>query len=960
VLIDRVIPAPTRYRAPAKSVTIRLTVGALLLVGFGLRVWHLGTQSLWLDEALSVIFARQGMRDLLSTLVTQDLHPPLYYVALHFWMGLAGSTEFAVRFVSVIFGLPAIPATFLLGASIFRVKRSSEIALDRGEQVGLIAAAFVTVSPFLIYYSQEARMYSALATFGVCSSLAFWKLLYEPLRWHWWIGYVAFASAALYTQYFGGLIVGFQVVYLVGYWLRQRRRALVGISAIAATGVAYLPWLSGAILQIRRLTTIPDFWKGDFQLSYLVTHMFAAFALGQFAALRANAGIAAIAAAVVLVGLGCLIWRAVRLGGGEAFVLTYLFLPLAALYAIVVRDPKFAERYLIMIAPPFYLVIALGLESGAAWVRRRGHQSVKRAGLVLLGAFGILFAFATLVQVGQIYDGATYRKDDNRGAIAYVEQHAQPGDVVVLMMNTYQVYLYYAKGDVPYEPLQPGGDIDAAAARLNQIVAGRKRLWLLSWNPEWADPSRFVRDSLDQAYTRVPVTQPFTGLGLTLYAIDPTYRFSAKTTPSIAKPVNFGNRLRLLGYDLSATTLSAGQAGVITLYWQAMTPLDGDYIVSLRLKDRDFYWWRRDDRPAAYNYPTMYWRPGQVVTGDVRFEIPPGTPPGQYDLELGVYGQGQGTDLNVLRDGAVATGTAESIAPITVTRPGVPPRVQSLAISHPVDATFGSDLRLLGTSLTAERTARGAPVDVTLWWRAERAPLPDDRIRLELTAAGFDRILEDQEPVSGHYPTNRWSTGEVVVDRHRVTIPTDAPAGDLQLALQVWNPATASPVPTSNGEKLTLGTIAVLDRQRLTTIPTGIKTPTDLRLGGFATLVGSTLDATAAQPGDHVGLTLYWRANGASGDVPYTVFAHLLDSNQIVKAQQDHQPGNGENPTTGWTDGEYIVDRYDLTVAPDAKPGSYDVEVGMYNALDGKRLSVADSSGSVLGDRAIIAKVQIR
>jgi hypothetical protein len=125
-------------------------------------------------------------------------------------------------------------------------------------------------------------------------------------------------------------------------------------------------------------------------------------------------------------------------------------------------------------------------------------------------------------------------------------------------------------------------------------------------------------------------------------------------------------------------------------------------------------------------------------------------------------------------------------------------------------------------------------------------------------------------------------------------------------------------------------------------------------------LVGKTLSNPSPRPGDRVRLTLYWQALGSSGDVPYTVFAHLLDASQKVTAQQDHAPGDGSNPTTGWTEGEYIIDHYDLTVASDTPPGRYDLEIGMYNPTDGKRLPVADHTGQITGDRTIVASLQIR
>ncbi|HEX5415638.1 MAG TPA: glycosyltransferase family 39 protein, partial [Chloroflexota bacterium] len=260
---------------------------ALLFIAFAARVWKLGAQSLWLDEALSVVFARADLRQVLAILVYQDLHPPLYYLALHFWMKIAGESEFSVRFVSVLLGLPVVPATYQLGRSLFQPHSESDTGPsgpDTAVLIGLVGATLTAVSPFLVYYAQEARMYSALVTFCVLSTWALWKYLRTGER-RWWVAYAVFTALTLYTQYFGALVIAFQVLYLVGQ-IRGSRRARGAFGALGVTALAYVPWLPGAYLQVQRLLNVPDFWKGDFQLSYLVEHIFAAFAFGQFTALR--------------------------------------------------------------------------------------------------------------------------------------------------------------------------------------------------------------------------------------------------------------------------------------------------------------------------------------------------------------------------------------------------------------------------------------------------------------------------------------------------------------------------------------------------------------------------------------------------------------------------------------------------------------------------------------------------
>ena len=937
---------------------VRLVLTFLIFIGFAVRIWRLGYQSLWLDEALTVVFSRPSVPQMFNILVTQDLHPPLYYLALHFWLRVAGQSEFSSRFLSVVAGVAAVPATFVLGKVLFgeRSNRPDGAPIaDRGTQIGLISALLVAVSPFLVYYSQEARMYSALATFGILSSFALWKLLETDSR-RWLAAYVGFTLAIMYTQYFGAFVIAFQGVYLLGIASRRRRVALLGLVGIGLACLGYVPWLYGAYRQIQRLVNIPDFWRGDFQLSFLLTHIFAAFALGNFAVITQMPVVAGLVAVLLVGGVGYLAWRALRNGGAELYLLMYLVIPLALLYAVVSRDPKFTERYLIMIAPAFYLVFALSLVSAARWLARVQSAFVRRVSYGLTIAVGFGLVTVSLSQLVQIWDGPGYRKDDNRGAIAYIQQHAQPGDVTMLMMNTYQAYVYYSDGSVPWAALQPGDDLNQAATGLNQITLGHKRVWVLLWNPEWADPTNWVRQSLNRSYRRLRVSTGFSGLGLELYEIDPTYSFSVKTNPDVAKSVDFGNALQLEGYDLKNQAIEAGQGGQIILYWNALVQPAFDYIVSVRLTDGQNYWWRHDDRPAAFNYPTNYWRVGQVVAGQREFEVPAGTPPGTYSIEVGVYGQGMGSDLNVLADGKTPMGTSVKVATVVVKPASTVPDLSTLPIPNRINQAANADLELIGSGVPVPGVLRGGTVDLTLWWRALKQPSIDYDVQVFLVNGSWTSPVATEAAALSRYPTSKWTAGEVIVDRRRIVMPGDAPPGQVQIFVQAIpheSAAGAGPV------LIPVGVATLIDRKVVTTLPQEIQQPSDHRFGNVARLVGSALSSSTVSAGAQVHLTLFWQALGDSGDVGYISFAHLLDVHNVVKAQQDHPPGK-DVPTTGWTTGEYFSDQYDLTVAPDATPGPYLIEVGMYNPADGHRLSVADASGNLSGDRVLVGTIQVK
>ncbi len=108
-------------------------------------------------------------------------------------------------------------------------------------------------------------------------------------------------------------------------------------------------------------------------------------------------------------------------------------------------------------------------------------------------------------------------------------------------------------------------------------------------------------------------------------------------------------------------------------------------------------------------------------------------------------------------------------------------------------------------------------------------------------------------------------------------------------------------------------------------------------------------------------LTLYWQALKPPSH-SYTVFTHLLDATGVLRGQKDSVPRGGELPTDHWLSGEVIADRYDIAIAPDAPPGRYQFEVGMYLGETGQRLPVADASGTQSPDDRILlaAELQVR
>jgi hypothetical protein len=93
--------------------------------------------------------------------------------------------------------------------------------------------------------------------------------------------------------------------------------------------------------------------------------------------------------------------------------------------------------------------------------------------------------------------------------------------------------------------------------------------------------------------------------------------------------------------------------------------------------------------------------------------------------------------------------------------------------------------------------------------------------------------------------------------------------------------------------------------------------------------------------------------------VSYTVFVHLTNKENRIWGQRDSVPGNGTLPTTGWVKAEVIADKYEFNIRPDAPPGEYFIEVGMYDAQTSYRLPVLGSPESedrILLNEAVVVK----
>ena len=454
-----------RYRPLPPAVTYGL-LGAILVLAFMLRAWNLAQESLWLDEAHSIVQAQRWWKEIWVYEARIEANPPLYFTVLKYWIRVFGESEAAVRSLSAVLGTGVVAAIFVFGR------------LAGGSTLGLCAAALAATSPILVLYSRDTRGY-ALATVAamvaLCGALRILSI-HRPSPEK-----ASVATSALaWTAYIGGTVVAMYThatlvllpvianLTFVAIWLRdphrEARTAIRWIVGNAAIVVAYLPWLPNII---GGDLAAGKFWVAAISASQafsVVREVYGQPGLPQLQPWLdlALAGLALAA----LTG-----WKhnnAARFLALGAVVLIPLAIYLASLY-----QPIFIPRVLVWPLPILGLLVA----AGALRAPRKWQASVVVVGLMALQ----LVSYA-----GQ---PGTRRPEGWRDLVQQLRQERQAGDAIVIVPSyAAMAFEYYADRDpavvtIGLEgPIQPSPQWSypvIAPDELAQRLASHRRFWLV-------------------------------------------------------------------------------------------------------------------------------------------------------------------------------------------------------------------------------------------------------------------------------------------------------------------------------------------------------------------------------------------------------------------------------------------------------------------------------------------------
>ena len=634
-----------RYSAlPAARAEYLLAV-ALTFAAAALRIWMAGQKGLGYDESTSALIARAPVAEIIRFhwLATYE-HPPLWILLMHAWSGVFGQSEAALRLPSVLAGTLAVPL-------LWQVTRAAR--LNPG--VRILAVALAAVSPLLVLYSQDARMYAVANLLAVASVYLFIRLTGGGGAGI-LAGFVLVNWAMTGFQYYFTLLIGIEGLFLLVSLQGARpsaRRVFIAL-ALSATPILLWGWLSPGFRATLGAVPVGEGEAGLVWLPFLER----TWKDLTFGAVRWQPALAAAGYLFLpFFFIGAFdLWRGRVTHSGDATAVSppggsmrwgrfFVLIVLGACAASLLVSAAIFTRYILFIAPFFCVVLAAGL----GFLRPRTWP-LAAAGL------GVVLAVSFL---GLRYYFVDYQKSAYREMAFDLMSKIGPGDAVLLESpRQHLLAKYYLPGNltiipvpdvtlpdywpVSAPPIVPG----KVGEQLRQALARHSHLWLILTAEDEVDRGEFAQKYLVAVSYRQNCRDWF---NVTLChfvapgAVRPlaslaSFEASGANGAS-ALDITFGDALRLAGAKISIPERPRDEHVLLTaLDWQADAKPPTDYKVTLRLVGSDGQVVSQaDDLPVGALLPPTTWQAGDRKTGYMVLPVPAGLAPGEYSLVLGVY-----------------------------------------------------------------------------------------------------------------------------------------------------------------------------------------------------------------------------------------------------------------------------------------------------------------------------------
>lgn len=445
----------------------------ILLLSLILRLVNLN-QSFWLDEAAQVIESARPLSQQLN--IVSDFHPPLFHLLLHFWMK-AGTSEVWIRILPLIFGISSIYLIYKLAQTF------------GNKTFAYLSAFLLAVSPYHLWYSQEARPYMLFVFLSLASTLMLLKKR--------WAAYTISLMLTMYSLYFAPFLVLAHLAYIFIFEKKCLKNFLV---SIILTGFACLLWIPSFLSQLQVGTN--GFFTGWTDVVSVgavknIPLTFAKFIFGR--GTLENKFIYFLVILPEFMVFTVSVWMLRKNKEGKV-LLTLFFVPLLFTLLVSLFLPVVAPQRLIFLLPFFYLIISLGL------------NILQRKWRVLC----LLIVLSTsLAGIIQYYFNPYVAREQWRQAVSYVEKEPAKDKIALFAFpDPFAGYKWYQKGKIAAAGVAPGFLVkDEDLNKITGLVADKNTVYFFQYLTGLTDPRGIIPEELKINNFVLTLTRDFPGVG---------------------------------------------------------------------------------------------------------------------------------------------------------------------------------------------------------------------------------------------------------------------------------------------------------------------------------------------------------------------------------------------------------------------------------------------------------------
>jgi hypothetical protein len=605
---------------------------AALLLAYLLRTFSLDLQSFWIDEVQAFDFIDHPLLETIGLIISPEHNGPLYFLLLWIWRRLTGPSDFAIRYLSTLCSVLTVAVIWQLARAWY------------DHRVAGLSVLLLATSPTAIWYGQEGKMYALHMLLAASSTWLLVRAMHKK-RWPLWLAYGVSINLLGYSHFFGAFTIAAQGLVVLATTLRRPRVLRSYIVTMVVIALPYLPIVRYA------MRVLPSFQNRDISKGFVILpHMLQELA-SEYVLRTTRVYVDHLPRLMVFAGtaIALALWNAKRRGRHAAvWFAGLLILPIAIFYPISFHVPVFSPKYLSATFLMFTLGLALAVDQLGRWWRPLA--AIGLAGLIALNGWANV----------RILTNPIFQRSDFRATADFLEIHAKPDDAIVgfadyvhRAVNRYYdgeapVYRFKAK---PYEPEEYYqswiiGDNDHHA------------LWLVLHQDQAMAPHNRLQEGAAALFPQITGVFPNNG---NIAVLGYSVRWRHERLPEGATPreATFTNGLALVGYEVDATSLRATDKLLhppsnwihVTTYWQIWdTPPTSDFTPLVQLVDSQGGVWGGElQRPPTvfHHDPPENWDGRTIVEAHYDVNLNPVTPPGAYQLVIGLRGDGEERILTV-------------------------------------------------------------------------------------------------------------------------------------------------------------------------------------------------------------------------------------------------------------------------------------------------------------------------